>query len=438
MDDMIITIRNKLPEVPRGLILVGENTGLTLKFDFDDEWSEYSAKTARVCIGSASTDIDFTGDTVELPLIPSSVRYIDVGVYAGDLSTTAPARIRVIPSILGISRGSGTYDPDSPDVLPAAEDVTLDDLIRMNDVSAGIWVKATIRQILAAAGAAPQLSDDDPQMDGEASPGEMDECARADHKHPTDTSRASATALADVITHINGIDDDLAAVAGLSVSVRPQTFETGQQAQARSNIGAASASELTQTQQLGQELADEVDGVKDDIAALGRGVAQMSDDIDELYDQTVRTDTQNFTELQKQQARTNIDAQEALTFDATPTVGSSNPVTSEGIKIALDDKVDKTQTVTVSGGGDVTQALDAGKIYVFTGALTSLTLTFNAVASGDLAQYHFIFSTGSTAPTLTLPSGVTMPDDWAVEADKRYEVDILDGYGVAVSWAVTV
>ena len=73
MDDMIITIRNKLPEVPRGLILVGENTGLTLKFDFDDEWSEYSAKTARVCIGSASTDIEFTGDTVELPLIPSSV-----------------------------------------------------------------------------------------------------------------------------------------------------------------------------------------------------------------------------------------------------------------------------------------------------------------------------------------------------------------------------
>ena len=349
MDDMIITIRNKLPEVPRGLILVGENTGLTLKFDFDDEWSEYSVKTARVCIGSASTDIDFTGDTVELPLIPSSVRYIDVGVYAGDLSTTAPARVRVIPSILGISRGSGTYDPDSPDVLPAAEDVTLDDLVRMNDVSAGKWVKATIRQILAAAGAAPQPSDDDPKPNGEASPGELDEYARADHKHPTDTSRASAAALADVISYISDINDDLAAVAGLSVSVRPQTFETDQQAQARSNIGAASAAELTQTQQLGQELADEVVGVKDDIAALGRGVAQMSDDIDELYDQTVRTDNQHFTEMQKQQARTNIDAQEALTFDATPTVGSSNPVTSAGIKIALDDKLNVAQGAANAG-----------------------------------------------------------------------------------------
>ena len=100
-------------------------------------------------------------------------------------------------------------------------------------------------------------------------------------------------------------------------------------------------------------------------------------------------------------------------------------------------KADKTQTVTVSTGGDVSQALDAGKIYVFSGALTSLTLTFNTPTTGDLAQYHFIFTAGSTAPTLTLPSGVTMPDDWQVEADKRYEVDILDGYGVAVSWEVS-
>ena len=68
--------------------------------------------------------------------------------------------------------------------------------------------------------------------------------------------------------------------------------------------------------------------------------------------------------------------------------------------------------------------------------LTSLTLTLTAPVSG-LAHYHFDFVSGSTAPTLSLPGTVTMPDDFQVEADNRYEVDILNNYGTAVSWATS-
>jgi hypothetical protein len=93
--------------------------------------------------------------------------------------------------------------------------------------------------------------------------------------------------------------------------------------------------------------------------------------------------------------------------------------------------------VTVSTAGDVTQALNAGTIYHFTGALSSLTLTLNAATTGQLAQYHFDFTTGSTAPTLTVPSTVTMPDGFDVKANKRYEVDILNGYGVVMSWTIS-
>lgn len=93
------------------------------------------------------------------------------------------------------------------------------------------------------------------------------------------------------------------------------------------------------------------------------------------------------------------------------------------------------EEVTVSTAGAVTQALDAGKIYHFTGALTSLTITLNATTG--LAQYHFDFLSGSTAPTLTMPQTVTMPDSFAVEASKRYEVDVLNNYGAVMSWATS-
>ena len=91
--------------------------------------------------------------------------------------------------------------------------------------------------------------------------------------------------------------------------------------------------------------------------------------------------------------------------------------------------------VTVSDAGDVTQALDAGKIYHFTGAVTSLTITLNAAASGVIAQYHFDFDSGSTATTVTLPNGVTMQGGtFTPAASKHYEVDILNGYGVSLAW----
>lgn len=98
-------------------------------------------------------------------------------------------------------------------------------------------------------------------------------------------------------------------------------------------------------------------------------------------------------------------------------------------------KADKITEVTISTSGAVTQALDAGKIYHFTGTLTALTISLNATT--DLAQYHFDFNCGSTAPTVTIPSAVTMPDGQSFEANKHYEVDILNNYGAVISWAIS-
>ena len=90
--------------------------------------------------------------------------------------------------------------------------------------------------------------------------------------------------------------------------------------------------------------------------------------------------------------------------------------------------------VIVSTAGDVTASLDAGKIYHFTGAVSSLTLTLNAAASGVIPQYHFDFDSGSTAATVSI-TGVTWPDgSFTPEASKHYEVDILGGYAVVMAW----
>jgi len=89
--------------------------------------------------------------------------------------------------------------------------------------------------------------------------------------------------------------------------------------------------------------------------------------------------------------------------------------------------------VTNSTTGSVSQALDAGKIYHFTGALTGLTITLNA-ANGIPAQYHFDFDEPSTAFTPSFPNTVTLPTGQTWEASTHYEVDILNGYAAVMAW----
>ena len=102
---------------------------------------------------------------------------------------------------------------------------------------------------------------------------------------------------------------------------------------------------------------------------------------------------------------------------------------------ALPDAAEQWTEQSVSASGAVTQALDPYVIYHFTGALTSLTVTLNEAASGQLAHYHFDFDCGSTAPTVTIPNTVKMPDGSSFDAGRRYELDILNNCGAVLSWA---
>lgn len=98
-----IDIAKKVARVIGTPIIVCGNSGYTVRFTYDDEWLDKAALTARfVWVHNGEThfkEVPFTGSTVAVPVL-EDVTVVQVGVYAGDLQTTTPARIPCMRSIL--------------------------------------------------------------------------------------------------------------------------------------------------------------------------------------------------------------------------------------------------------------------------------------------------------------------------------------------------
>ena len=87
--------------------------------------------------------------------------------------------------------------------------------------------------------------------------------------------------------------------------------------------------------------------------------------------------------------------------------------------------------VTVSGTTP-SISVDDNTIYTCSSTLTSLTLT-----NTSDKDFSVIFTSGTTPTTLTIPNTLHMPDDFEVEANKRYEINVFNNYGLAASWSVS-
>lgn len=91
-----IDIVNKHPQVDGTPVIVCGNSGYQIKFNFDDEWSGLTYKTARFVYVTAGKpthiDVPFTGDTVDVPRL-TEITFVLVGVYTDAIKTTTPARI---------------------------------------------------------------------------------------------------------------------------------------------------------------------------------------------------------------------------------------------------------------------------------------------------------------------------------------------------------
>ena len=96
--------------------IVCGNSDCFVQFFFDSEWEDYPQKTARFVWKRDGkpyyADVLFTGETVQVPVLYGTSE-VAVGVYAGDIRTTAPARI---PCAACITDGDPIHENPPADV----------------------------------------------------------------------------------------------------------------------------------------------------------------------------------------------------------------------------------------------------------------------------------------------------------------------------------
>lgn len=94
-------------------------------------------------------------------------------------------------------------------------------------------------------------------------------------------------------------------------------------------------------------------------------------------------------------------------------------------------------TVRVEKGStDTTVELEPNKLYIFP-EMASLTYTLAEPADASVAnEYHFVFKSGSTATELVHPSTVNV-GNFSIDANKVYEVSILEGLLTSQNWSVS-
>jgi hypothetical protein len=94
--NMNITISSRIARVIGSPQLVCGNSDYTVTFSFDSEWDAYAEKTAQFCFVRNGKPqiaaVDFTGTSCSVPVL-SDVDFVEIGVTAGKIRTTTPARV---------------------------------------------------------------------------------------------------------------------------------------------------------------------------------------------------------------------------------------------------------------------------------------------------------------------------------------------------------
>lgn len=120
----------------------------------------------------------------------------------------------------------------------------------------------------------------------------------------------------------------------------------------------------------------------------------------------------------------------SITVDSALSATSNNPVANKAVTNALNAKAEKSELgIDIVNTSQSTITMQSGKYYVF-GEMASINVTCEATASGKAFICGFEFSSGSTPTSLTLNKCTLTSDSDDVVANKKYEVNILNGSAI--------
>ena len=83
---------------------------------------------------------------------------------------------------------------------------------------------------------------------------------------------------------------------------------------------------------------------------------------------------------------------------------------------------------------DTAPTIEPNRLYVFP-EMASLSPVFAAASdAGAAAEYHFLFASGASPTTLTLPAAIRQPDGFTVDSYHVYEISIAENCMTAQGW----
>jgi hypothetical protein len=132
-----------------------------------------------------------------------------------------------------------------------------------------------------------------------------------------------------------------------------------------------------------------------------------------------------------------------------PLVALTSEAAAFQMLVRMPDGVQLNQLAVVTSGGcvadaasmklkevvetisETTATIDAENNHIYKcGTMSALTVN----SCPQTGEWGLIFTSGSPATVLTLPSSVRMPDDFTVGQNMDYEIWVLDGRGVDGCW----
>lgn len=204
MAEMNITVKNKIATKTDNVAYVCDNSDYIINFDFDSEWDAYETKTARFAHDGQHTDVVFTGNQCNVPIITNTYAFY-VGVFAGDLHTTTGALVPcrksvrsadgapanptpdVYDQLMELIKGLGGVDPD--DITKVVADYLAAHPIEETDPTVPEWAKQTTKPTYTAAevGALPDTYTPPNQTAQQVGADPAGTAASAVSQHNTDT-----------------------------------------------------------------------------------------------------------------------------------------------------------------------------------------------------------------------------------------------------------